>query len=296
MREDEFIITVYCFIEEKFENITKGASLRQRGPQPNLTDVEVLTMIVVGEYLGLGSDKKIWKYFKMRWEHFFPNIGCRTSFVRQGANLFGIMNQIHAEISEAAGREKDLFLFDGFPIPVCNINRYKRSNRFYGEGGIGYCAAKDDKYFGFKGHLIITPDGQAVNFALAAANIDERDVLPGLAQGLSGNMIGDKGLIRPELTADLEKQGLRMHTPLRKNMQDSRPKSFVYQLMNIRRRVETTIGQLVERFKIQAIRAKDMWHLMTKALRIVISHSICFIINKTINPDKPLQLENILCC
>jgi hypothetical protein len=30
----------------------------KRGPAPSLTDIEVLTMLMVGEYLGLGSDKK----------------------------------------------------------------------------------------------------------------------------------------------------------------------------------------------------------------------------------------------
>ena len=77
-------------------------------------------------------------------------------------------------------------------------------------------------------------------------------------------------------------------------MKDPRPQSFVGHIMNIRRKVETVIGQLVERFKIQDIKAKDMWHLMAKALRKIVAHSICFIINKTLNPDNSLQLENIL--
>jgi len=293
MLVDDFIIAVYCLIEKKYKNIVNQNPLRKRGPQPALSDTEVLTMLVVGEYLGLGSDKKIWGYFKRHWHHFFPNIGCRTSFVRQGANLFGVLNQMQFQLCESFS-DTDLFLCDGFPIPVCNINRYKRSSPFFGEGAIGYCAAKDEKYFGFKGHLIITTKGTAASFAIAPANIDERDVLPGLAEGLNGDLIAEKGLIRPELTLELANQGLRLHTPLRKNIKDGRPESFVNQLMNVRRKVETAIGQLVERFQIQAIRAKDMWHLMTKALRKVVTHGICFIINQDINPDNPLQLENIL--
>ena len=48
--------------------------LRKRGEKPSLSDSEVLTMEIVGEYLGHGSDKAIWSYFKEHWPHFFPKI------------------------------------------------------------------------------------------------------------------------------------------------------------------------------------------------------------------------------
>ena len=42
-------------------------------------------------------------------------------------------------------------------------------------------------------------------------------------------------------------------------MIDSRPKWFVRQLMKIRRRIETVIGQLVDYFEIERTRARDTW-------------------------------------
>ena len=110
----------------------------------------------------------------------------------------------------------------------------------------------------------------------------------------SQDIIADKGLIRPELSLELQAKGISLHTPLRSNMTDNRPKELVYQMMDIRRLVETTIGQLVARFKIQTIRAKDLWHLSVKVGRKILAHTICFAINKTINADNPLQLELLL--
>tara|TARA_B100000614_G_C14422579_1_gene442601 strand:- start:599 stop:787 length:189 start_codon:yes stop_codon:yes gene_type:complete len=52
-----------------------------------LSDAEVLTMEIAGEYMGYGSDKAIWFYFLEHWSHFFPKIACRTRFTRQNANL-----------------------------------------------------------------------------------------------------------------------------------------------------------------------------------------------------------------
>lgn len=295
MSEEELIIAVYCLVDETLKNIIGDVKLRSRGPKPSLTDAEVITILIIGEYLGLGSDKKIWGYFKRHWKSWFPGLGCRTSFSRQSSNLWSLQSKIQEKISQDLCQDKNLFLFDGFPIPTCNIKRYKkRDNLFSGEGGIGYCAAKDVKYFGFKGHLLVTQEGVTRSLSIAAANIDERDVLPEVSLNLQGDTIADKGLIRPELTQLLENQGLTLHTPLRKNMRDSRPMGFVHQIMNVRRKVETVIGQLVERFKIQEIRAQDFWHLFAKIGRKILAHTVCFFLNKKFNPEFPLRLELLL--
>ncbi|MDF2866733.1 MAG: transposase [Gammaproteobacteria bacterium] len=52
-------------------------------------------------------------------------------------------------------------------------------------------AAKAETYYGFKGHLVISSQGIATTFTLASAHVDERDVLPELAQGFTGLLIAD---------------------------------------------------------------------------------------------------------
>ena len=53
---DTFIIAVFCWIDEALTAATQGKHLRQRGPAPVLYDSEVLTMEIVGAYLGLAQD------------------------------------------------------------------------------------------------------------------------------------------------------------------------------------------------------------------------------------------------
>jgi len=129
-----------------------------------------------------------------------------------------------------------------------------------------------------------------VSYEIAPANVDERDIVPELVEKRQGMMIADKGYIRPELKTMLGSQNLDLQTPLRKNMKDPRPKETLSLLMNIRRKIETVIGQLTERFHIQSIKAKDLWHLLAKINRKILSHSMCFMLNKMINPDQPLSL------
>jgi hypothetical protein len=49
---EDFIITVFCWVEEHLEALIGDHRLRQRGFAPKLTDSEVITMEVVGEFLG----------------------------------------------------------------------------------------------------------------------------------------------------------------------------------------------------------------------------------------------------
>ena len=294
MTQEEFIIQTYCFVDDYLQKMSLNR-IRTRGESPSLSDSEVITLEIVGEYLGYGSDKAIWSYFKTHWNHYFPNIKCLSSFSRQCANCFEIKKKLQQEASDVLSSDQDLYICDGFPIPVCHIKRYKQSKtELRCHGATGYCAAKDEHYFGFKGHILITQHGCAVAYELAAANIDERDIVPEIAKKLKGILLADKGLIRPELKAELAKQDLDLQTPYRKNMADSRPKETVSIMMNIRRKVETVIGQLVDRFHIQAIKAKNLWHLCAKVGRKILSHTICFMFNKIANPDRPLALELLL--
>ena len=69
MNLDDFIITCFCLIDEMMPMI-----VRQRlraGPAPKLTS-EVITMEVVGSYLSLSQDKKLFNYFQQHYPHFFP--------------------------------------------------------------------------------------------------------------------------------------------------------------------------------------------------------------------------------
>lgn len=63
---------------------------------PKLSDAEVLTMEVLGEFLGLDTDSGIHRYFCAHFGEWFPAIGSvhRTTFARQGANLWAIKERL----------------------------------------------------------------------------------------------------------------------------------------------------------------------------------------------------------
>ena len=74
------------------------------------------------------------------------------------------------------------------------------------------------------------------------------------------------------------------------NMPDNRPLSVLNRLKNARRNIETVIGQLSQRFNMQKVRARDLWHLSHRFMRKILAHNVCFVINKQLgNPQFSLN-------
>lgn len=290
----DFIITVFCIIDDELEKMLEGKKLRQRGRCPTLTDSEVITMEIVGEFLGKDCDKSIWEYFKGHWTHFFPKIPDRSNFVRQAANLHMIKRLLQEKLTSSLGGLVDsLHIIDGLPMPICKFARAHFSRVFKGSAAYGYCAAKKEHYYGFRGHVVINSIGVITAATFTAANIDERDVCPELIEKIKGLVLGDKGYMRPELQSWLNINGIYLQTSLRDNMKDNRPKKFLNWIKSTRRLIETVIGQLTERFHIEKVRARDIWHQASRFWRKLLAHTICVKICIDTG-NEPLQFERLV--
>jgi hypothetical protein len=87
MTRDDLLITWFGLIDDGLKALWHGKHLRQRGPEPTLADSEVITMEVMGEYLGLNTDTAIFAFFRSHYQAFFPKLAhlYRTPFLRQSS-------------------------------------------------------------------------------------------------------------------------------------------------------------------------------------------------------------------
>jgi hypothetical protein len=118
--------------------------------------------------------------------------------------------------------------------------------------GYGYCRSHSRYFWGLCLHLICTPAGLPITWALATPNIDERQVLmatehdPALLAECPGLLlIADKGYVSAELDAFLAERGVRL---LRPSYRNRTPRPGEYLLKPIRQLIEsvndTLKGQL----------------------------------------------------
>lgn len=295
MSVEEFIIWVYCCVDDYYQRATVGHNLRSRGYAPTLSDSEVITMELVGEFLGIDADKKIWEYFSQHWHFLFPKIGSRSNFSKQAANLWCIKKVIHHLMITDLGATNDLLhIIDGFPVPVCHYRRSGRSKIFRDveSATYGYCASKKEKYYGFEGSIVMTQKGVITGYTLTKPNI-EREASFECVENIEGVLLGDKGYIGDDYNEEMKLEGIQISVPPRKNMEDQETPSFRKYLNDTRRKVETVIGQLVDRFNISKVRARSLWHLTSRITRKVLGHTIGMKLLQE-RKDNSMALEHIL--
>lgn len=76
-------------------------------------------------------------------------------------------------------------------------------------------------------------------------------------------------------------------------MQDSRDPHWVRLLQRVRRLIETVIGQLSERFNLEKVWSRDVWHLTSRLNRKLLAHTVCVWLNR-LYALEPLQFDNLV--
>lgn len=271
---ETFIITVFCLTDDFIHEACREHKLRQRGPTPVLADSEVLTVEIVGEFLGLDTDQGLHAYFRRHFGDLFPGLRAvhRTTFLRQAANLWAVKYALWQHLAAATRHDAALALIDSLPVPVCRFARAHRCRSFRGLAAFGHDALAHQTYYGLRLHLRVTWPGVITAATLAPANEADRAVASQLLTGLAGWALGDRGYWSPTLRAELAPGGLDLIAQPRGAAAEAQ--RWPAWLVQTRRRIETVLSQLTERYHAKQLRARDAWHLVARWLRKFVSHTM----------------------
>ncbi len=285
-----FIIAVFCLVDDQL----KGRRIRQRGPSPKLSDSEVLTIEIVGEFLGIDTDKALYRYFRRHYGEWFPALGevHRTTFCRQAANLWKVKEDLWQELLLLAPYDSTFALCDSMPLPACLFARAYRCRRFRGEAAFGKDTLLKQTFYGFRVHIRVCWPGLISRFSVAPANAHELSVVPELTERTSGVLVGDRNYHSPKTKEELVTIGVELIAPYQHKSVDPHPQRSAY-LSRLRYRIDTVFSQLAGRYSIKRVWAKDLWHLTSRLLRKVLSHTVAFLLNYRVG-NQPLQLAKLL--
>lgn len=295
MNRDELIIACFCLIDDVLPSVLEGKRLRERGFAPTLSDSEVITMEIVGTFLGYNQDKALFEYFQFHWNHFFPKLleVDRTTFVRQAANLWAVKERLWCLIRDTLlSYDPATAIIDSFPMPVCQFARAYRCSRFKGEASYGKDQTIRQTFYGFRVHARLAWPGVITHLYLAPANVHEGEVALDLTAGTSGLLLGDRNYWLPDLKVRLQRLGIGLLAPFR-TAKHAPPHSWSAVLGRVRYRIETVFGQLVDRCGAKRVWARDLWHLRNRLLRMVLMHTIAVLFNIQ-DEHEPLQLAQLV--
>jgi hypothetical protein len=286
-----FIVAVFCLVDDRL----KAERIRQRGPAPKLSDAEVITIEIVGEFLGLDTDKAIRRYFRRHYGEWFPKLGevHRTTFARQAANLWKVKERLWQELLCSTPHDPTFAICDSMPLPACLFARAYRCSRFEGEAAFGKDTLLKQTFYAFRMHVRVCWPGVITRFSVAPANAHELSVLPEIAESTSGMIVGDRNYHSPKTAEELAGMGVELLAPYSSKKRDPAPKRSAF-LSGFRYRIDTVFSQLTERYSVERVWARDMWHLASRLLRKVLSHTVAFLLNHKLLGNPPLQLSKLL--
>lgn len=273
----DYIITVFCLVDDMLTEMKDdGLTLRRRGPAPQLADSVVLACEIIGEFLGYDTDSGIFRYFRRHHGAFFPKLLAvhRTTFTRQAANLWAVKHSLHQRLLRRIACDPALWIIDSFPMPVCRFARAYRCQVLAEEATYGYDEMAKQTFYGLRSHLRVVWPGVVVASELAPANVHDLSVAPVLTEKAQGFGLADRNYWSPRLFTELAGAGTRLITPKKQGASPHWSRSLTQK----RRRIETVIGQFVERFQAKRVWARDRWHLCNRWLRKLCSHTLAVLL------------------
>jgi hypothetical protein len=290
---DDFILTTFCLIDDLLPRLQLD-HVRQRGPRPLLHDSEVLTIEVVGEFLGLDQDAKIFWYFRRHHADAFPGLRRlhRTTFVRQAANLWAVKQRIQQHLARQLTADDPLWHVDSMPVHACQFARASYCRRFAGQAAFGKDHVIRQTFYGFRLHLRTSRDGIIQAALLAPANAAETEVLWELTPPTGSVGIGDRGYWSPALMGALAEGGVVLLAPYKSKRREPQPERSRL-LRGLHWLIETVNGQLAVRFGVKRTWAKDLWHLCSRVLRKILSHTVAAWVNVMLR-HRPLDFASLV--
>jgi len=171
---DTFLVAVYTCIDDLYRAHFRAVKPLRPGAAATMSDSEVLTLLVVGQALGL-TERAVVRRAAVAWQAYFPHRLSQSAFNRRARDLAGVLAQLVALVAaelEAAGAAYQVL--DGVPVPLARRCRGRRHRLFGDEAAIGRGGSDRAWYYGCELLLAVAQHGPITGFVLGPANTDDR--------------------------------------------------------------------------------------------------------------------------
>lgn len=218
---DTLATRLYVTIDDLLIDHPEWATQRPAvGIAPKLTDAELLTLAVLQALLGFTSEARFIRYAHAHLRPWFPYLPDRPGYNKRLRRAGHLMQHVIAALARACPSwSDDLWLVDSTPIECARSRETVKRSDLAGWATYGYCPSHSRFFWGLRLHLIVTPSGLPVAFALAGAKTDERDTaLDMIALNPELNrpgqvLMADKGYRRAEFETELNQAGITLIRP-----------------------------------------------------------------------------------
>lgn len=279
--DDTKIITVYCIIDDVLRELAhKSHTLAA------VTDAEVLTVAVVSAMYFQNHHERA--LFVMKGMRYLTKPLSTSRFSRRLHALGQLLECLLDLLCSifANGCVEMAFIEDSIPVPVCGRVRATRcvkigiiaiidGKKLPPRAYYGYCAAKKEKFYGWRLHLVCTREGLPVAFQMLPGGWHDLTPVHELSFLLppGSSVYADKAFNSKATEAALLEHGDIHLVPVRRD--DMKPNTFEEwcDLRWYRPSIETVNSQL-EKMGLQRLHARTNQGLAIKVLASILALAV----------------------
>jgi len=270
---DTQIIVVFCLCVDMLKSLQ-----HYEDAQCQMSDAEVMTTAIMAMLYFKGNFSLASCY--MYEQNYIPKMLGKSRFNRRLHRIADLFLTLFLHLGETWKQlnEKSVYVIDSYPIAVCDNYRIKRSKIYQGEGFRGYIASKKRYFYGLRIHIMVTEQGEPVEFFLEPGAFSDISAL-----GLynfdipEGSFVtGDKAYNDYTIEDVMREAGIELIPLRKKNSLRPVPAYMTYFQACVRKIIETT-GSLIERLLPKSIHAVSAKGFEIKVALFVLACSINFL-------------------
>ena len=270
---DTQIVAVFCLCDDMLK-----ALHHYEDPQRQMNDAEVMTTAIVSVLFFSGNIEKARVH--LQEYGYIPKMLGKSRFNRRLHRIADLFLTLFSLLGETwkALNANSIYVIDSFPIAACDNYRIYRSRLYHGEEWRGYQASKRRYFYGLKIHLLVTEQGQPVEFFLSPGSYSDTKALKVFFFDLpaGSKVTGDKAFTDYVMEDTMNEAGVHL-TPLRKKNSTRPVPPWVHYLMSSYRKMIETTGSLIEQLLPRHIHAVTARGFELKVALFVLACSINFL-------------------
>jgi hypothetical protein len=260
--------------------------------KPKMTDIEIITLSICQEALGIDSENFFWSKLKTDYSQEFPNLIHITRYNYRRKYLNGYIQKVNTALSSILNEGENAYIVDSMPIPICKNSRENRlkicQENFETAPDKGYSAVNKQYFIGYKLHLVISVRGVYSSMNLSKASVHDLKYLTDVKYSGLNNclLLGDRGYLSSSQQIDLFNYAkIDLQTPKRSNQKDFEEYAPIFKYN--RKRIETTFSQLTDHLLMKRNYAKSFTGLTTRIISKMTAVTVLQYINH--KNQKPLN-------
>lgn len=255
---DTLATALYVRIDDTLKDHPEMVPWRPKiGIAPKLSDAELLALSVMQVLLGFNEEARWVRHARKHLGHLFPYVPGQAGYnkrLRKSVAMLATMIRVLAVDTDVW--DDDTWLIDSTPVECARSRPTVKRSNLAGWAGYGYCASHSRFFWGLRLHLVATPAGLPIAFALTNPKADERDVAIDMFESdptlLAGRhrqvLVADKGYASKEFERRLADHGVELIRPAKKNEQ---PRPGRKQLKPIRQIIESINATLKTKLSLE---------------------------------------------